>query len=76
MYKRQDLALEQYDLLLEEQAYPFEEKSIEWYETNLKRIRKGVYDKSVKKSYDALVDIAPGQYAKRMKAEEYYDALR
>jgi len=71
-----DLALEQYDLLLEEQAYPFEEKSIEWYETNLKRIRKGVYDKSVKKSYDALVDIAPGQYAKRMKAEEYYDALR
>lgn len=70
------LELEQYELLLEEQAYPFEEKAIEWYETNLRRIRSGVYDGSVRKSYDALVEIAPGQYAKNIKAEAYYDALR
>lgn len=70
------LALEQYELLLEEQAYPFEEKAIEWYETNLQRIRRGIYDESVRKSYQALVEMAPSQYQKRMRAEDFYDELR
>ena len=41
--------LEQYDILLEEQAYPFEEKSINIHETNVGRISAGTYDEWVKK---------------------------
>ncbi|HEX4873002.1 MAG TPA: tetratricopeptide repeat protein [Nevskiaceae bacterium] len=70
------LASEQYDLLLEEQAYPFEEQAIAAYETNLKRIPQGVYDRWVKQSYEALVALAPGRYGKRELREELYESLR
>src|SRR5690606_37201063 len=40
-------ALEQYDLLLEEQAFPFEEKAIELHETNARRASEGLYDEWV-----------------------------
>ena len=41
------LALEQYEILLEEQAYPFEEKAIVIHATNVRRSWEGVYDKWV-----------------------------
>ncbi|MBN1276908.1 MAG: tetratricopeptide repeat protein, partial [Deltaproteobacteria bacterium] len=45
-----ELELEQYELALEEQAYPFEEKSIEAHESNLQLISRGVYNEWVDKS--------------------------
>jgi tetratricopeptide (TPR) repeat protein len=42
--KLKDLELEQYNLLLEEQAYPFEEKAIAAHESNIKRVLQGRYD--------------------------------
>ena len=45
---------EQYDVLLEEQAFPFEEKAIELHEANAKRASEGIYDKWVKQSFEAL----------------------
>ncbi len=68
--------LEQYNLLLEEQAFPFEEKAIQTYEVNLKRISQGVYDDWVRKSLMALAGLAPGRYSKREQGDEVYDALR
>jgi tetratricopeptide (TPR) repeat protein len=56
--------LEQYELLLEEQAYPFEEKSIELHEANAARAAAGVYDDSVRASYAALVELKPARYRK------------
>jgi tetratricopeptide (TPR) repeat protein len=56
--------LEQYDILLEEQAYPFEEKSINIHETNIGRIADGVYDEWVKKSLSKLKDLSPVRYSK------------
>ena len=44
--------LEQYDVLLEEQAFPFEEKAIELHETNAQRTGDGVYDDWVQRSFD------------------------
>ena len=43
-------ALEQYDILLEEQAYPFEEKAIALFQANTDRAADGVYDEWVQKS--------------------------
>ncbi len=55
----------QYDLLLEEQAFPFEEKAIAWHDANLQRVGQGVYDEWVGRSLQALAQLAPGRYGKR-----------
>jgi outer membrane protein assembly factor BamD (BamD/ComL family) len=59
-----ELALEQYALLLEEQAYPFEEKAIAIHETNARRSWDGVYDEWVQHSFAALAILLPVRYAK------------
>jgi tetratricopeptide (TPR) repeat protein len=56
--------LEQYDLLLEEQAFPFEEKAIAIHERNARRTAEGLYDEWVRKSYAALAELNPGRYAR------------
>ena len=56
--------LEQYDLLLEEQAFPFEEKAIDLHERNARRAAEGVYDEWVQKSYAALAELKPGRWAR------------
>ena len=56
--------LEQYDILLEEQAYPFEEKSINIHETNIGRIFDGIYDEWIKKSLSKLKSLSPVRYSK------------
>ena len=71
-----ELELEQYELLLEEQAYPFEEKSITAHEANLKRILQGRYDQWIKRSAAELLKIAPAQYQKREQRKESYETLR
>jgi len=68
--------LEQYDLMLEEQAYPFEEKAIELHELNARRAREGVYDQWVKRSFVALGELKPARYAKNERAEGVIDAIR
>jgi outer membrane protein assembly factor BamD (BamD/ComL family) len=68
--------LEQYNVMLEEQAYPFEEKAIELHEINVKRVRGGVYDDWVKRSYAALGKLRPVRYAKAEKDERVIDALQ
>ncbi len=56
--------LEQYDVLLEEQAFPFEEKAIKLHEVNTARAADGVYDKWVQESFAALAQLNAGRYAK------------
>ncbi len=69
-------ALEQYDLMLEEQAFPFEEKAIALHELNAARARDGVYDQWVRKSFAALRELKPVRYAKNERAEGVGDAIR
>jgi len=68
-------ALEQYDLLLEEQTFPFEEKAIELYEANASRTVDGVYDEWVGRSFEALAKLMPGRYAKTERSENVVTAL-
>jgi len=56
--------LEQYETLLEEQAFPFEEQAIKLHEVNVARAHDGVYDEWVKKSYAALAQLKPARYGK------------
>ena len=54
--------LEQYGLLLEEQAYPFEEKAIGIHADNAHRAAAGVYDQWVRRSFAALAEMNPARY--------------
>jgi cellulose synthase operon protein C len=69
-------ALEQYNVLLEEQAFPFEEKAIELHETNAQRTGTGVYDEWVQRSFDVLAKLKPARYAKAEISEDYVPTLR
>jgi tetratricopeptide (TPR) repeat protein len=68
--------LEQYDILLEEQAFPFEEEAIELHETNAARTVDGIYDEWVRKSLTALAELSPGRYAKAEIGESVVEAIR
>ena len=68
-------ALEQYELLLEEQAFPFEEKAIDLYKANADRASDGVYDDWVRKSFERLAGLMPARYAKKERSEDVVTAL-
>ncbi len=63
--------LEQYDLLLEEQAYPFEEKAIEVHEKNVELLSLGVYNRWIAKSLESLGRLLPVRYAKQEQGEKF-----
>ena len=56
--------LEQYELAMEEQAYPFEEKAIKVHQSNLALITKGVYNQWIEKSLQKLAKLVPARYDK------------
>ena len=68
-------ALEQYEILLEEQVYPIEEKAIDLYKVNTNRAPEGVYDEWVQKSFDRLASLLPARYAKTERSEDVVTAL-
>ncbi len=66
------LEQEQYELAIEEQAYPFEEKAITVHESNLELISRGVYNEWIEKSLQKLAVIVPVRYAKIIGSLETY----
>jgi tetratricopeptide (TPR) repeat protein len=68
-------ALEQYDLLLEEQAFPFEEKAVEVHELNARRVSDGLYDEWVRKSYAVLAEMEPARFGKQTEPEPFVTVL-
>lgn len=68
-------ALEQYELLLEEQVFPIEEKAIDLYTANTDRASDGVWDEWVQRSFDRLAGLLPARYAKVERSEDVVTAL-
>ena len=68
-------SLEQYDLLLEEQAFPFEEKAVEVHELNARRVADGLYDEWVRKSYGVLAKVEPARFGKQAEPEPFVAQL-
>lgn len=67
--------LEEYSVQLEEQAYPFEEKAISLYETNMQRIKNGVFDEWIRKTIIELGTLQPARYGKREEYEMAFDKV-
>jgi hypothetical protein len=55
---------EEFELAIEEQAYPFEEKAIHIHEKNLELISIGVYNSWIDKSLGRLAKFMPARYDK------------
>lgn len=68
-------AVEQYKILLEDQAFPLEEKAIDIHAANLQQIRDGIYDQWVKGSLERLRKMLPVRYAKDEKLEAYVESI-
>ena len=68
-------ALDEYNSLLEEQVFPFEEQAIKVHELNAARAKDGVYDEWVKKSFEALAQLKPARYGKTEQVSDVVATL-
>ncbi len=68
-------AREQYELAIEEQAYPFEEKAIAVHEKNLGLMSLGIYNKWIDKSIEKLAKLVPARYAKYEESTGYIKSI-
>lgn len=69
------LEREQYELALEEQAYPFEERAIAVHEKNLELLGVGVYNAWIDKSLERLATLMPARYAKTEESPGFIETL-
>jgi len=53
-----------YELVIEEEAFPFEERSIEVHTQNFELLAGGIYNPWIQKSLDKLTVLMPGRFAK------------
>lgn len=53
-----------YELVIEEEAYPFEERAIDVHQQNFELVAVGVFNPWVQQSLDKLAVLMPGRYAK------------
>ena len=61
--------LNSYELLIEEEAYPFEDQAIAVHEANYEFMLTGVYNEWIQKSLDELAALLPARYAKQETSE-------
>jgi len=66
-----ELQNEQYGILLEEQAFIFEEQAMEVFRINLARGSDGIYDSWIKQTYEVLAQMNPAEYQRQFKRVEY-----
>jgi tetratricopeptide (TPR) repeat protein len=64
-----------YELVIEEEAYPFEEQAIAVHEENHELLVSGIYNPWVQKSLDRLAVMMPGRYAKTETSEGFLGSI-
>ena len=64
-----------YEMVLEEEAFPFEERAIEIHEENFELLAAGIYNEWVQQSLDELAVLMPGRYAKNETSEGYLGSI-
>jgi len=63
--------MEQYEIGLEDLAFPVEEKAIEIYESSLAHTNQDIFNSWTQKSYQRLSKIFPARYARELKVDTY-----
>ncbi len=57
----------QYQMLLEEEAYPLEERAMELHSRNHQKIKEQGYDKWIEQSLEALATMHPARYSRNLR---------
>ena len=70
-----DMEMEEYELALEDQIFPFEEKAISVHSKNLELISVGVYSSWIDKSLDRLGGLMPARYAKFEQSTGFIESM-
>jgi len=68
--------LEQYELVLEEQAIPFEDLAMEIHQSNIEHAWNGEYNEWVERSFAAMAQLSPVRYGKQEVVASYGLGLR
>ncbi len=71
-----DEELDQYEILLEDQAFPFEDKAIEFFEINLARIKEGLYNNWIQQSHQQLISLFPVRYDRKPRVDDYVKEIQ
>jgi hypothetical protein len=66
---------EAYELALEEEAFPFEEKAIGVHEKNVDLLQEGILNAWTEKSLGKLRELVPGRYAKDELSSGFLSAI-
>ncbi|GAA5445288.1 cell division coordinator CpoB [Microbulbifer sp. NBRC 101763] len=69
------LELEEYELALEDQIYPFEEKAISVHQKNVELLGVGIYNPWIDRSIDKLAGLMPARYARAEEAGQYLQSI-
>jgi tetratricopeptide (TPR) repeat protein len=67
--------LAEYEMALEEEAFPFEEKAIDVHEKNLELLQAGIFNPWTEKSLGKLAELLPGRYAKNELSSGFLGAI-
>ena len=67
--------LEEFEMDLDEAAFPFEEKAINVHEKNMELLHAGVFNAWTEKSLSRLTELMPGRYAKHETSSGFLDAI-
>jgi tetratricopeptide (TPR) repeat protein len=67
--------LEEYEMALDEEAFPFEEKAIDVHEKNMELLRAGVFNAWTERSLGRLTELMPGRYAKPEVSSGFLGAI-
>ncbi len=67
--------LSNYDLVIEEEAWPFEERAIEVHEANFELLAAGLYNPWIQKSLSELATLMPGRYAKNESSQGFLESI-
>jgi cellulose synthase operon protein C len=67
--------LDAFELALDEEAFPFEERAIDVHEKNIELLQAGVFNEWTGKSLDRLTELMPGRYAKAEASSGFLGAI-
>jgi TolA-binding protein len=70
-----ELQLEQYNILLEEQAYPFEEQAMDIYMINIEKVSQGHYDKWIEQTFEVMAKMNPTEFKRDLKVTPYAETM-
>lgn len=70
-----DADLADYNMVIEEEAFPFEERAIEVHQANMELLTSGMYNTWVEKSLAQLAELVPGRYAKFETSAGYIGSI-